>query len=287
MAEISASTVMKLRKMSGQGMMDCKKALNEADGDLDQALDILRKKGMATMAKRAGRETSEGRVVCKSWDNGKTAAMAALCCETDFVSKSDDFVAASEKMLEYMEQCPADEGAQALADTEVGGKKFSEVITDMVSKTGEKSEVGDYCRYKVDGEGTVGSYIHFNNKIGAMVEVEASSAEVSEAVKNVAVDICMHISAMNPLALDRDSVDSATIEAERKAAAEQVQNKPPEIIEKIVDGKMNKFFGERCLADQAFVKDDSVTVSAALEKAARDAGGTAKMKRFFRIAVGD
>lgn len=286
MAEISASTVMKLRKMSGQGMMDCKKALSESGGDLDAAMEILKKKGLATMAKRAARETTEGRVVLCACEDGKAAAMATLCCETDFVSKSDDFIALADAMKKYMCNCPSDQGGEELADTEVDGKKFSDMITDTVSKTGEKTEVGDFARYKIEGSGIIGSYVHFNNKLGAMVRISADNDDVAAAVKDVANDICMHITAMNPVAANRDSVPSDVIEKEREAAREQVKNKPENIVDKIVEGKLGKFFAENCLVDQDFVKDDSKTVGQALSEAAKAAGGNAKVEAFVRFEIG-
>ena len=285
MAEISAAAVMKLRKMSGQGMMDCKKALSETDGDLDAAMQLLRKKGLATLEKRAGRDTSEGRIMSNVSDDGETAVMVSLCCETDFVAKSDDFIAAADKLLKCALIAPVDEGGQALLDIEVDGKKFSEVLTDTVSKTGEKTEVGDYVRYAVNGSGIVGTYVHFNNKVGAMVDVEASSDDVAKAVQTVANEICMHISAMNPVSLDRNSFDPEVIEKERAIAAEQVKNKPANIIDKIVDGKIGKFLKDNCLVEQIFVKDDSKTVGQALTDVAKAAGGEAKIKRFIRIEI--
>ncbi len=286
MAEISASAVMKLRKMSGQGMMDCKKALQETGGDLDEAMAVLRKKGLATMEKRAGRDTSEGIVVSRKSDDGKVVAMASLCCETDFVSKNDDFVATAELLGDCCLQCTADEGAENLAETEINGKKFSEIITDVVSKTGEKTEIGDYTRYKIDGAGTVGAYVHFNNKLGAMVEVEASSDDTAAAVESVAVDIAMHVTAINPAGVDRSSIDPEVIEKERAIAADQVKNKPANIIDKIVEGKLGKFFKDNCLVDQIFVKDDTKTVGQVLAEAAKSAGGEAKIKRFVRFEIG-
>jgi len=286
MAEITAATVMKLRKMSGQGMMDCKKALGETDGDLDKAMELLRKKGLATLEKRAGRDTTEGRVLCGTTDDGKTAVMVSLCCETDFVAKNDDFVAAAEKLLACGFAAPVDNGGEVLMDVEVDGRKFSELLTDTVSKTGEKTEVGDFSRYTLDGAGVIGTYVHFNNKVGAMVEVETSSDAVSSAVKGVVDGICMHITAMNPMALDQNSFDAEVIEKERRIAAEQVKDKPANIIDKIIDGKIKKFLKDNCLIEQAFVRDDSKTVSEALKEAAKAAGGEAKIKRFVRIEIG-
>ena len=288
MAEISASMVMKLRKMSGQGMMDCKKALNEADGDIEQAMDILRKKGLATLAKRAGRETSEGIVVSRVSDDGKTAVMATLCCETDFVSKSDGFVATAKRLAEYAMACAADEDAEKLLESEVDGKKFSDVLTDMVSKTGEKTEVGDYMKYTLDGPGLISVYIHFNKKVGAMIQIETSDDSVAagDGLKQIANDVAMHITAINPLALDRDGISPDVLENEKVIFAEQVKNKPVEIIEKIVEGKIGKFLKDNCLVNQAYVKDDGVTVEEALAKAAKDAGVEAKIKRFTRFEIG-
>ncbi|HPD47808.1 MAG TPA: translation elongation factor Ts [Anaerohalosphaeraceae bacterium] len=286
MAEITAALVMKLRKMSGQGMMDCKKALEETDGNIEEAVALLRKKGLATLEKRAGRETSEGRVVCKKSDDGKTAALATLCCETDFVSKSDAFVAAADILAECTLLADADQGAEALLNTEYEGRKFSEILTDTVSKTGEKTEVGDYVRYKLVGNGVIGTYVHFNNKLGAMVEIETTSPEVSRALAGLAVDIAMHITAINPIGVDSDSIDPEVIARERAIAAEQVKNKPANIIDKIVDGKIAKFFKDNCLVDQPFVKDDTRTVGQALADTAKKAGGQAKIKRFVRLEIG-
>ncbi|MHC4290731.1 MAG: translation elongation factor Ts [Planctomycetota bacterium] len=286
MAEIKAATVMKLRKMSGQGMMDCKKALGETGGDLDAAMELLRKKGLATLEKRAGRDTTEGRVLGGTTDDGKTAVMVSLCCETDFVAKNDDFAAAAETLLECGFAAPVDAGGEALMDVECNGRKFSEILTDTVSKTGEKTEIGDFERYTLSENGIIGSYVHFNNKVGAMVEVEASSDDVAGAVKSVADGICMHIAAMNPMALDKDSFDAEVIEKERKIAAEQVKDKPANIIDKIVDGKIGKFLKENCLVEQMYVKDDSKTIGQALTEAAKAAGGEAKIKRFVRIEIG-
>jgi len=288
MADISAAMVMELRKMSGQGMMDCKKALQETDGDVQKAMDLLRKKGLATLAKRAGRATSEGLVVDKSSDDGKTTILATLCCETDFVAKSDDFIKTAETMADFALACEADEGAENLLETEIDGKKFSDLLTETVSKTGEKTEVGDYAKYKLDGPGLICTYIHFNHKVGTMLQIETGddATAQSEAINQIASDIAMHITATKPLALDKDQIDPETTEREKAIFAEQVKDKPAQIIDKIVDGKMKKFFAENCLLQQAFVKDDSKTVEQVLAEAARQAGGQAGIKRFVRFEVG-
>jgi elongation factor Ts len=284
MTEIAAALVMKLRKMSGQGMMDCKKALLEAGGEIDKAMVILRKKGMVTLQKRLGRETSQGRVVCTKTQDGRTAAMVMLCCETDFVANSDDFVAAADAVGKYALACQADEGADNILQTSIDGRKFSEVIMQTAGKTGEKIEVGDYMRYSLQAGGIIGTYVHFNNKVGSMVEIETSSEQIAggEDLKRIASDIAMHITAIKPIALDRDSVDSEIIEREKSVAAEQVKNKPANIIEKIIQGKLGKFFKENCLLEQAFVKDDNKSVAQVLGQAS----GQAKIKRFVRFEIG-
>lgn len=286
MAEITAGLVMKLRKMCGQGMMDCKKALLETGGELDEAMSLLRKKGLATLEKRAGRETSEGHVVCRKSEDGRTAALATLCCETDFVSQSDDFVAAADILGACALLAQADEGAEALLETSYDGKKFSEILTDTVSRTGEKTEVGDFVRYKLDGTGVIGTYVHFNNKLGSMVEIETNGDDISCGLAAIAADIAMHITAINPAGIDRDSIAPETIEKERAIAAEQVKNKPANIIDKIIEGKLGKFFKDNCLVDQPFVKDDTRTVGQALADAAKEAGGEAGIKRFVRLEIG-
>ncbi len=288
MVEISASMVMKLRKMSGQGMMDCKRALEEANGDISEAMGILRKKGLATLARRAERDTSEGMVVSKASNDGKATAMATLCCETDFVARSDDFVAAAAALSDFALACPSDEGPENILETSIDGKKFIEVVTEAVSKIGEKIEVGDYTRYRLDGPGLISTYIHFNDKVGTMVQIEISDerAAAAKELKQTAADIAMHITATKPLALDKDGISAETIEAERAIFAEQVKDKPANIIDKIVEGKMRKFFAENCLLEQPFVKDNSKSVSQILAEAAKEAGGEAKIKRYVRFEVG-
>lgn len=287
MAEIPASMVAKLRKMTGQGMMDCKRALQEADGDMDKAVEILRKKGLAVLAKRAGRQASEGVVVVAEGDNW--ASLATLCCETDFVAKSDSFTSAVNSIRNHMAVCKADNGADDLLETEVDGKKFSAIVAETVSKTGEKMVVGDYARFVLSGPGLIGTYIHFNEKVGAMVEIETSDDSVAAAdlLKQTASDLAMHITATKPMALDKDGIDPGTVEREKAIFTEQVKNKPPNIIDKIVEGKMKKFYTENCLLEQPFVKDDSKSVAQVVDEAAKQISGQAKIKRFVRFEVGE
>jgi elongation factor Ts len=288
MAEISASVVVKLRKMSGQGMMDCKKALEEADGDMDKAMEILRKKGLATLARRAERETSEGAVVSWQSQDGKEAALATLCCETDFVAKSDDFLQLARDIRDYIASASAVQGAEAVLQTIIAGKTFQEVLTEVVSKTGEKMQVGDYTRFRLEGEGIIGTYVHFNNKVGSMVQIETDTGKTAQApsIKQAALDIAMHITASKPIALDVAGLDPQVVERERAIYAAQVQNKPPQVVDRIVEGKLKKFYSDYCLLEQPFVKDDSKTVQQMLAEAAQQAGGQASVQQFVRFEVG-
>jgi len=274
--------------MSGQGMMDCKKALEEADGDMDKAMEILRKKGLATLAKRAERETSEGAVVSWQSKDGREAALATLCCETDFVAKSDDFVQLARDIRDYIGSTEGTRGAQSILQTVLAGKTFQEVLTEVVSKTGEKMQVGDYARFRLEGAGIIGTYVHFNYKVGSMVQIETSDANVAQApsIKQAALDIAMHITASKPIALDVASLDPQVVEQEKAIYAAQVQNKPPQVVDRIVEGKLKKFYSDYCLLEQPFVKDDTKTVQQMLAEAAKQAGGQASVKQFVRFEVG-
>ena len=290
MVEITASMVMKLRKMTGQGMMDCKKALQEANGDIEQAMAILRKKGLATLVKRAERETSEGTIISWESEDGKWGGLAVLRCETDFVAKSDDFIQMVEAIKEGIQQCDANEGGDHLLDTTVDGKRLTDMLNEVAGRTGEKIQLvkKEYERYHLEGPGLISTYIHFNGKVGTMLQIETSdeTTAAADALKQTAADIAMHITATKPLSLDKEGISPETIEQEKAIFAEQVKNKPANIIEKIIEGKIKKFFVENCLIEQRFVKDDSKSVAQVLAEAAKQAGGEAKIKRFVRFEVG-
>jgi elongation factor Ts len=286
MADISAADVTKLRRASGQGMMDCKKALEEANGDFEAAMELLRKKGLATLQKRADRETTQGRLLSRKSADGRTVAMVTLCCETDFVARNEDFLAVSEKLGDCALLAAEGSSPQSLMEMQIDGRPFSDILTEAVSKIGEKIEIGDFARYTLTGSGIIGFYVHFNEKTGAMVEIETDSDQTAKALKQLANELAMHITAIKPIAVDRESVPSSVLEQERRIAAEQVKNKPANMVEKIVEGKIAKFLKENCLVDQPFVKDDSKTVSEVLNEAARAAGGRAKIKRFARFEIG-
>jgi len=296
MTEIPASMVVKLRKITGQGMMDCKNALQEANGDIDKAIQILRKKGLAVLAKRADRETFEGTVITWESDDLRMGGLSVLRCETDFVAKSDDF----QDMVKYIRKSIQTSEKEEIdvknpLEISVDGKTLGDRRTELASKTGEKIELvqKEYRKFYLprDQPGLIRTYLHFNGKVGAMVEIWTNNDEVatSDVLKQTAFDIAMHIAATKPMALDKNELYECKpeiIEQEKAVYREQVKDKPADMIEKIVEGKMKKFYTESCLLDQLFVKDDSKTVAQVLAESAKQAGGTAKINKFERFDVG-
>ena len=251
---ITAQEVNKLRQMTGAGMMDCKKALVEADGDFDQAVAILRKKGQKVSASRSDRETSEGVVFVKTGDDQKEAVLISLECETDFVAKNEDFLQAGEDILAIaFEQRPS--SIDELKQLKIGDLTIEEKLSELVGKIGEKIEIGTY--EVMTGE-TVVSYIHANKKLGVLVALANTDGKGEEAGK----DIAMQIAAMNPAALDESGVDQTTIDRELEIGREQAkaEGKPENILDKIAQGKLKKFYKDNTLLNQAFVKDNSMTV---------------------------
>jgi elongation factor Ts len=257
---ISAKDVNKLRQMTGAGMMDCKKALVEAEGDFDKAVEILRKKGQKVSASRADRQTSEGVVFTKTTEDGSKGVLIALSCETDFVAKNEDFISLGQEIIDLaFDQAPSD--VEALLSLKSGDLTLSEKIVEATGKIGEKLEVSAY--EVVEGE-TVVPYVHSNSKLGVLVALKnTNGSDVTEAGK----DVAMQIAAMNPVALDKDGVDEATIQKEIEIGKDQArqEGKPENIIEKIAQGKLQKFFKENTLLSQAFVKDNSKTISQYLD----------------------
>jgi elongation factor Ts len=247
MAEIS-----KLRTMTGAGMMDCKNALTESAGDFDKAIEIIRKKGQATAAKRSDREASEGCVLAAA--NGGFAAVLALKCETDFVAKNADFVALTQSVLDVaMASKPTT--LEELAALTINGRVISEVITDRSGITGEKMEL-DYYEF-VQG-GTTAAYIHPGNKLATLVAVAEEGIDTQ-----VVRDVAMQAAAMNPVSLDRTSVPQKIIDTEIEVGREKAreEGKPENMLDKIAQGRLNKFFQESTLLEQSFIKDNKITVA--------------------------
>jgi elongation factor Ts len=262
MAKISASDVAKLRKITGAGMMDCKKALTEADGDFEKAKEVIRERGQAIANKRSEREASEGAVIAKTTDDAKTGVVVCLNCETDFVAKNDDFVSFAHKLTDLaLEKKPKTQ--DELLQLEMDGKPVADQVKNMSGITGEKVEVGYYDIIEAP---YIVAYIHMNNKIGTLVATNKEGDK--EAVKNVA----MQVAAMNPIAVDKDSVPQDVIDKEKEIGRQQALNegKPEKIIDKIAMGKVGKFLKENTLLNQAFVRDNKVSVQEYLKQQDND-----------------
>ncbi|MBP3942570.1 elongation factor Ts [Sphingobacteriaceae bacterium WQ 2009] len=274
--QISASDVNKLRQQTGAGMMDCKKALVEANGDFEAAVDYLRKKGAKVAASRQDRDSNEGVIIAKAAADGKSGIVVEVNCETDFVAKNADFVAFAEAIAEVtLANKPA--SLEDLKALEINGAKIADLLIDQTGKIGEKIEVSKYETISAE---KVVAYIHANYRLGVLVGLSADAEGAVDAGK----DVAMQIAAMNPIAIDKDGVDSHTVERELAIAKEQIiaEGKPAEMAEKIAAGKLNKFYKETTLLNQEFVKDNSKTVAQFLDTVAKGLTVTA----FKRVQLG-
>lgn len=276
-ATITAQDINKLRQATGAGMMDCRKALTETNGDFEAAIDWLRKQGQKVAAKRSDREAKEGVVVARTTFDNKTGIVLTISCETDFVSKNADFVAFANSIADAAIGNNV-KNAEELNDVTINGAKVSDMINDKLASIGEKIGVSRFERIEAP---YVASYIHGANRMGVLVGLSKVAVEAGK-------DVAMQIAAMNPLAADPSAVPSETVERERAIVTEQIAadpkmaGKPAEMISKIADGKLNAFFKENTLAAQPFVKDNSKTVADYLKSMDREL----KVIEFRRVALG-
>ena len=271
---ISAKTVKELRERTGAGMMDCKKALTETDGDMQKAIDWLREKGIAKAAKKAGRTAADGAVAAYISKDGKTGVLLEINCETDFTANNENFRALEKKVIEYIAEAkPAD--LDALNDGVIGGKKVSELVTEATATIGEKISIRRFVTYETAGKLT--TYIHMGGKIGVIVEMTGGSDELGK-------DIAMQIAAANPSAVDRAGVDASELEHEKEILRKQAleEGKPEKIVERMVEGRINKFYKEVCLVEQDFVKADPGS-----KQTVKDILGGEKVLRFTRWQLGE
>ena len=276
MADISAADVGKLREMTNAGFMECKKALTESKGNFEAAVDILRKKGAATAAKKADRDAKEGVIAQYIQPGARLGILAEINCETDFVARNESFRAFCDNMTRKLAEVT---GIEALEADRVAA----------VAKIGENIKISRFIRYDVTGNGIVAAYIHTGSKVGVLVEVGAGKeATVSnDDFKQLTRDITLQIAAGSPLAVSRESIPADVIEKEKEIAAEQVKNKPPQAIAKIVEGKLEKFFQTCCLVDQGFVKRNSeVSLKEHVATVAKQLGDEITIRRFVRFQVG-
>ncbi len=274
---ITAADINKLRQMTGAGMMDCRKALTETNGDFEAAIDWLRKKGAKVAALRGDREAKEGVVLAKTTADNKTGITLCVSCETDFVGKNADFVAFAQSIIDAAIANNV-KSLDELNGVSINGAKVADLVNDKLASIGEKIGITKFERVDAD---FVASYIHGANRIGVLVGMNKAAAEAGK-------DVAMQIAAMNPVAVDASSVPAATVERERAIVTEQIKTdpkmagKPDEMISKIAEGKLNAFFKESTLLNQAFVKDNSKTVGDYLKSV--DGGVT--VTEFKRVALG-
>ena len=270
MAQITAAWVKELREITGAGMMDCKKALVECEGDKDKAIDYLREKGIAKAAKKAGRIASEGVVAAAS--DGNTACIVEINSETDFVAKNENFQTLVKKIAEHIVACkPAD--MDALNASQMDGKTVAEVMTEAVASIGEKLSLRRFEVYTTE-DGKLATYIHMGGKIGVIVELSGGDETLGK-------DVAMQIAAAKPQCIGRDDVDQEALAHEREVLRKQAleEGKPEKIVEKMVDGRINKYYKEVCLVEQEFVKDSDKTI--------KDILAGVEVRRFARFEMGE
>lgn len=281
---ISAQAVKELRDKTGAGMMDCKKALTQAEGDMEKAIDVLREKGLASAAKKSGRVASEGVIATFVSEDMKNASMIELNCETDFVSANADFINLANGIAKVVAENTAADLDEVKA-LPYEGATVQDAVTNLIAKLGENMNLRRYEKIEAP-EGLVSSYIHMGGKIGVLVQVK--SENVNNQVATVARDVAMHVAALNPQFLDNSSVDADTIEREREIYRVQALNegKPAKIVEKMVDGRINKFFKEVCLVDQMFVKNPDLSIEAFVKQEAKKLGNI-ELVKFARFEKGE
>jgi elongation factor Ts len=293
---VTAKDVQTLRARTGAGMMDCKKALEETGGDVDKAVEYLRKKGIAKAEKRSDRSASEGAIVALVSDDAKSAALVEVNSETDFVARNDEFKALAQAVATQVFGDAAFDGIVAVGQEgelmkqawhKDAGRTVAEIVKEASGKTGENVVVRRYARFKTDG--LIGSYVHFNGKVAVIVDVAGGEGP---GVKEVAYSIAQHIAAgvpKVPLGVTREDVSTAIVDRERRIYEEQARTagKPDAMIGKIVDGQVNKFYAENTLLDQPWVRDDSKTIRQLLADASKEAGATLTVRRFARFQMGE
>ncbi|ACD25047.1 MULTISPECIES: translation elongation factor Ts [Clostridium] len=283
---ISAKSVKELRERTGAGMMDCKKALTETDGDIEKAVEVLREKGLAAAAKKSGRVAAEGLVKTYISEDKKSGAIVELNCETDFVAANEDFIAFADALAKIATSTSATTVEELVNEKFDSEATIQEALTGLIARLGENMTVRRFVKFAVDN-GVVKSYIHGGGRIGVLVEV-ACDVE-SPAVEEVAKELCMQIAAANPLFLSKEEVDQDSIEKEKEIYRVQALNegKPEKIVEKMVMGRIQKYYKEVCLLEQLWVKDGDKTITKFIDEKAKEAGSAIKVNRFVRFERGE
>ena len=287
MTQITASMVKELRDQTGAGMMDAKAALTEANANMEEAVKILRKKGLAAASKKAGRVTAEGAV--QAHVDGGTGVLVEVNCETDFVGRNENFRKFAEDVARVVARSRATNVEELLADQWPGGETVGQKVAEMIGSIKENITIRRFTKYEAPENASIGTYIHGGGKIGVMVELVAQSGQKSARVSEVARDIAMHIAAAEPRFLSRNDVTEKDLATEREIARDAAakSGKPENIVEKMVSGKMEKFYGEACLLEQPYIRDDKSTVTEYLQKQGKEAGCTYVVTRFSRFKLGE
>lgn len=275
--EITASLVKELRDATNVSMMECKKALIDCNGDMDAAIKKLRERGVAVAAKRAEKAANQGIIAAVASTDGNTIGMVEVNCETDFVARNDDFKAFVQTVAEK-----APETDEPLSEV------LKDMLLDKIASTGENLKIRRNVRFVKQGTGKVASYIHMGGKVGVLLEVACKKSETEDnpAFLDMVKDLTLHIAAANPAYLTSDEVPADVINAEREIYAKQMEGKPAEMVEKIIDGKINKFYAEICLVNQGFVKEPKQSITELLDAVAKTLDESFEIKRFARYQLG-
>jgi elongation factor Ts len=287
---ITASLVKELREKTGVAMMECKNALKETEGDIDAAIKILRERGEAKAEKKASRDANEGIIVAALAESGKSGVLVEINCETDFVAKNENFQA-------FVGEVAATVLASEVTDLEAakalpkGDETLEGFIKTKVLEMGENLQFRRFERLTLNGEGAVASYIHLGGKVGVLIEVSAEKAETasSDAFKDLVKDLTLHIAATSPAGLKREDIPAELVESEKDIFRKQMEGagKPADILEKIIEGKLGKFYSERCLLEQGFVKEPDTSIKSLLEANGKDLGDTITVNSFLRFGLGE
>jgi elongation factor Ts len=285
---ISAQVVKELREKTGAGMMDCKKALSQADGDMEKAVEILREKGLAAAAKKAGRIAAEGIVETFISEDHKVGAVVEFNCETDFVAANEDFVAVAKNIAKQAATSSATTVEELIEEKYIGDEALTikEAVTALIAKLGENMTVRRFEKFAIEN-GVIQSYIHGGGRIGVLVELACENN--SAVLLEVAKDVAMQVAAANPLFLDRNSVDTVALEKEKEIYRVQALNegKPEKIVDKMVEGRVQKYLKEVCLVDQVWVKNPDLTITKYLQEKSKEVGAPISITKYARFERGE
>lgn len=288
MADINPAIVKALREKTNAGMMDCKRALTEAGGDIEKAEALLRQKGIASAGKKASRHAKEGAVVSFIQPSGKVGVLVEINCETDFVAKNDIFTKFVKEVSEEIAASNAETVESLLESPDSKGILFKDSIATTIAALGENMVVRRFARFQLEG-GLVASYIHLQGKVGVLVEIACGNEATtkSESFREMVKDITLQIAAAHPTCISRDQVEASLVASEREIYKAQVAGKPDNIVEKIVDGKMDKFYSSTCLLEQACIKNPDITIKDLVASKERELNDKITISKFVRYALGE